>query len=403
MTRLLFPYFLLCLAVAGTPTSASTPSSQTVLPSKGEKCRCFPGDSCWPSSAEWAEFNTTLGGKLIATVPIGSPCHDGPLGSFDEAKCAQLQSVWGFPETHYSTSSSIQSAFFANGSCDPFLARSVPCVLGNFVSYAVDARSAADYRTTLAFAALRNIRLVIRNTGHDFIGKSTGAGALALWTHNIKNLELISAYESSTYLGPAMKAGAGVQFFEAQAAAHAKGLVIVSGNCESVGLAGGFTQGGGHGPLASAFGLSADQVLEWEVVTAAGHRLIATPTENTDLYWALSGGGGGTYAAVLSVTVKAYPDLKMAAANLTFTPQGVSQDAYYEVVQTFLTNLPTLLETGASTIWFLTGEAFLLQPALAPGLTKAELQTFLDPTLAKLKEKGMPYSKPLPKAKWQAS
>ncbi|KAI0206592.1 hypothetical protein F4808DRAFT_644 [Astrocystis sublimbata] len=85
-----------------------------------------------------------------------------------------------------------------------------------------------------------------------------------------------------------MKMRAVVQVLEALPAAHAQGLVLV----------------GGHSLLASLIGLSSDQVLEWEVVTATGEHLAATPSHNSDLYWALLGGGGGTYAAVLSVTTK---------------------------------------------------------------------------------------------------
>lgn len=52
--------------------------------------------------------------------------------------------------------------------------------------------------------------------------------------------------------------GAGVQGFEAYEAAHAKELAVVGGECPTVGIAGGYTQGGGHSALASKFGLAAD-------------------------------------------------------------------------------------------------------------------------------------------------
>jgi FAD/FMN-containing dehydrogenase len=58
-----------------------------------------------------------------------------------------------------------------------------------------------------------------------------------------------------------------VQADQAQAVANAQGFVVVGGDCPTVGIAGGYTQGGGTSPLASRFGLAADQVLEWEVVT----------------------------------------------------------------------------------------------------------------------------------------
>lgn len=56
-------------------------------------CKCFPGDECWPSAAEWSALNTTVDGRLIATVPLGSPCHDP---GYDEEQCAYLQEQWTY-------------------------------------------------------------------------------------------------------------------------------------------------------------------------------------------------------------------------------------------------------------------------------------------------------------------
>lgn len=58
-------------------------------------------------------------------------------------------------------------AFYANQSCDPFLNETVPCTLGNYVSYAVNVSSADQVAATVKFAADNNIRLVVRNTGHE--------------------------------------------------------------------------------------------------------------------------------------------------------------------------------------------------------------------------------------------
>lgn len=54
-------------------------------------CKCFPGDACYPTAAEWSSLNNTVQGRLIATVPLGSPCHD-PY--YDETECAYLQDEW---------------------------------------------------------------------------------------------------------------------------------------------------------------------------------------------------------------------------------------------------------------------------------------------------------------------
>ncbi|TDZ17089.1 FAD-linked oxidoreductase sor8 [Colletotrichum orbiculare MAFF 240422] len=353
-------------------------------------CRCFPGDACWPTAAEWSAFNTTVGGRLVATVPIGSVCHDSSFGAFDEAKCSALKASWASSETHIQSSSSVMAAFFANQSCDPFLQPSDRCVVGTYVQYAVKASSAADYAATIKFAQQKNIRLAIRNTGHDYLGKSGGPGALALWTHHLKDIKVLD-YKSAAYTGKALKVGAGVQAGEAQAAAHAEGLVVVGGNSPTVGLAGGYTQGGGHGPLVSKFGLAADQVLEWEVVTSGGQTIVATPAKNSDLYWALSGGGGGTYAAVLSMTIKAYPDFPTSSANLTITNTGVTDEVFYGAVTTFLKTLPSIVDAGAVSIWLMSPGVFLMQPTTAPNVTKEALQALLQPTIDALDAAGITY------------
>ena len=357
-------------------------------------CRCFPGDPCWPSADAWSAFNQTLGGKLIATVPIASVCHNTfPGVSYDAAKCAQVRANWPRPSFHDVTSHSPMASFFANESCDPFAPPDAPCSVGSYVQYAVRATSAYDYQVTLAFAQAHNIRLVIRNTGHDYLGKSTGAGALALWTQALKDISIFD-YRSDAYTGKAMKMGAGVLAGEAQDAAHAQGLVVVCGDCPTVGLAGGYTQGGGTSPLGSTFGLGADQVLEWEVVTPNGQLLVATPTSNSDLYWALSGGGGGTYGAVLSMTVKAHPDMKVAGGSLIFSSQGVDKDAFWGVVKTVLMSLPGFVDAGGVALWMMVDGIFLMPQLFLPNGSPEKLTSLiLDPAIKALNQAGIQYSK----------
>lgn len=59
------------------------------------------------------------------------------------------------------------AAAVANESCDPFTAPSSPCLLGNMVPYAVNVSSIAEITTTMQYAVDKNLRLVIRNTGHE--------------------------------------------------------------------------------------------------------------------------------------------------------------------------------------------------------------------------------------------
>ena len=57
-------------------------------------CLCLPGDACWPKADAWSSLNSTVKGNLVATVPIGSPCHDP---TFNQAACDQLKADWTNP------------------------------------------------------------------------------------------------------------------------------------------------------------------------------------------------------------------------------------------------------------------------------------------------------------------
>jgi hypothetical protein len=61
----------------------------------------------------------------------------------------------------------IDAPWFQNQSCDPFTASSQPCELGNYVSYSINVTKAADVVAGIDFAKDHNIRLVIKNTGHE--------------------------------------------------------------------------------------------------------------------------------------------------------------------------------------------------------------------------------------------
>lgn len=374
-----------------TPLVFKTQAADLSCRASNPSCRCFPGDRCWPSQQQWSDFNTTLGGKLISTVPIGSVCHtNGEFRLYNRQACTDLISDWGYPATHYETCSSPMASWFSKFSCDPFLGPETGCNIGGLQRFSVNVSGVEDVQKTLQFVRDHNIRLVIRNTGHDYLGKSTAPGAVGLWTHHLKDIQHLY-YTSPSYNGSAMRLGAGVQGFDAMAAAQAQGKVLVTGNCESVGVAGGYMQGGGHGQLASEFGLAADQALEWEVVTTTGEHLIASPTQNTDLFWALGGGGGGTYAVVLSVTVKAHPEMPTISATLTFDGAGRPAQ-FWGVMQTFITESLPLIDAGAVAIWAVVGSTFSLTPIVLPGGNRSQLQSGLASTLAQIEEHNMTYS-----------
>jgi FAD/FMN-containing dehydrogenase len=279
---------------------------------------------------------------------------------------------------------------FANQSCDPFRPKEDGCTLGNYVRYAVDVASPAHIAATMEFASKHNIRIVIRNTGHDYNGRSTGAGALAIWTHHLKDSEVLDWHDEN-FTGKAIKFGAGIQGFEGLAAARKEGLVVVTGECPSVGLAGGYTQGGGHSALSTVYGLAADNTLSFEVVTADGKLVTASRSENQDLYWALSGGGGGNYGVVYSMTVRAHPEAKVSGAKFAVAPPQNNTELIYDVIDAFHAALPDIVDSGIMVIYFF-GAGFIQSPAItAYNKTQAQLEDILKPFIDAVADLGITF------------
>ncbi|KAL0940341.1 isoamyl alcohol [Colletotrichum truncatum] len=378
-------------AVIATAALAAAPfaAAAAVLHKRADdSCRCLPGDACWPSTDSWNTLNTTVDGKLIATVPIGSVCHDP---NYDEAACTALRAAWTLPETHFPSSSSVMQSYFANQSCDPFTDRTTPCLLGNYVNYAVEVTSAQDVVETVNFARENNIRFLVRNTGHDHLGRSTGAGALAAWTHKLKDIT-VTSWSDDLWNGPAIKLGAGVLGYEITEASKSAGLVVVGGECPTVGPAGGYIQGGGHSALTTNFGMAADQALEFEVVTADGKIVTASRKENADLFWALSGGGPGTFGVVTSVTVRAYPDANVGGVGLQTAAAYTTQEKWWQMLDSFHSLLPGMTDKGAMVVFLYSSSIFAINPLTAYNKTSVEAKAILQPFLDVLADLGIPYS-----------
>lgn len=227
----------------------------------------------------------------------------------------------------------------------------------------------------------------------SYNGKSTGKGALSLWMHSLKTLQIIQAYESDTYSGPAVKIGPGIIAGEAYEALANVGYRIVGGECASVALAGGYTSGGGHSMLNTAYGMAADGALEWEIVTAQGEYLVATPQENADLYWALSGGGGGTYGVVLSMTTKIHPDGFISSGALQFTLAGApNESSFWEAVRLFFEQMPSLVSDRNSLQLEIENNTFDVFGITLPDQNISAVQPLVAPYLEELTRLNISYT-----------
>lgn len=139
-------------------------SSPTLATASTPACRCIPGDSCWPNTKHWESLNATVHGNLIRTVPVGHVCHDP---TYDAVQCDAVKAKWDDPFWKTSIAEAIMTPSFANNSCNPFSNREIVCDIGGYAQYTINITKPDDVASGLAFAHRNNIRLVVKNTGHE--------------------------------------------------------------------------------------------------------------------------------------------------------------------------------------------------------------------------------------------
>ena len=160
----------------------------------------------------------------------------------------------------------------------------VPIAAGRRPAAVVRVANADDVAAVVNFARDNGVELAVRSGGHSASGHSTVDGGIVLDLHDMKGLEVDAANRTAW-------AETGLTAIEYTSATVAQGLATGFGDTGSVGI-GGLTTGGGVGYLGRLHGLTIDNVLAAEVVTADGklHRVDAD--HEPDLFWAIRGGGG---------------------------------------------------------------------------------------------------------------
>ncbi|KAI0659124.1 FAD-binding domain-containing protein [Cubamyces menziesii] len=254
------------------------------------------------------------------------------------------------------------------------------CEQGSVPVVGVEAHTVNDIQVAVKFAAKHNLRLVIKNTGyafsfsgshslpktraqnnhilfrHDYLGRSSGRGSFMIWTHHMKNITVHDAFRPSGSLSSeifehAITVHAGVQWQEAYNAANAAGRMMVGGVAAggSVGAAGGWVLGGGQSLVSPVYGLGVDNVLEFTLVLANGSHITTNTYEHPDLFWALRGGGGGTFGVITTVTYKTYPIVPTVSASLIASinsTQSTLSGSLAEAFTEFVRITPALTDVG---------------------------------------------------------
>ncbi|KAF8885929.1 hypothetical protein CPB85DRAFT_1336853 [Mucidula mucida] len=269
------------------------------------------------TDSQWNELNSTVNGRLFYASPLARPCYflaQGVAGDFNTATCESVMDNY--------TNRDLSIYFFTMllNDADPqdTLAFSPPsvCEQGSISSYYIDVRSPSDVQSAFSFARITGINLAIKgflSTQHDYIGRSSAPDSLGIWAHLLQ-----LAYDAD-FVPSACPPSSGDPAITFEIAAspeptrktfrirRTNHVTFPGGSSTSIAAAGGYLQGGGHSAISNVFGLAVDRVLQAKVVTPRGDYLTANRCQNTDLFFALRGGGGSTFGVVMEVTMKALP------------------------------------------------------------------------------------------------
>ncbi|KAJ7707672.1 FAD-binding domain-containing protein [Mycena rosella] len=286
---------------------------------KRGSCRNVPGSPGYPTAAAWDAFNATISGRLVTVVPSAKFCTTLPGGACTDAQ-------WSSAVFRNTIPGAMSGVNFEQGyGLTPpslCLRNATTCGQGDVPIYSVEAETVEDIQAAVKFASANNLRVAVKASGHDMIGRSTAPQSLLIRTTNLRNISFIDAFQD---MGSAVTVGSGVPFQTLFQQAKASGRAVVGPSVATICGAGGYVQGAGHSYLSPKFGLAADNALEFNIVVSSGELLKVNSVSNPDLFYALRGGGAGSWGVITSVTFKTFPTFNATATSITLAASNTTQ------------------------------------------------------------------------------
>lgn len=245
----------------------------------------------WPTRSQWDALARRVDGRLFA---VDSPFADCGSGRACDALFQRLR--------------------------NPYFIRDVPALTQTLgwvdawqstpSAYAVAPSRASHVAAAVDFARRHRVRLVVKGGGHSYLGTSNAPDSLLVWTRDMHDIVVHDAFVPhgcvATKPGPAVSIGAGAIWMHVYEAVSTRGgRYVQGGGCATVGVAG-HVQSGGFGSFSKRFGTSSSNLLEAEVVTADGRVRVVNACRDAGLFFALRGGGGGTFGVVTRVTLRTH-------------------------------------------------------------------------------------------------
>ena len=179
-------------------------------------------------------------------------------------------------------------------------------------------RNATDVRAAVRFARDNGLLVSVRGGGHNVAGNAICDDGLMIDLSLMKEVQIDKA-------AARVKVGGGATLGDLDRATYAEGLAVPAGIVSETGV-GGLTLGGGVGWLVRKHGMTCDNLVSAEVVTADGRIVTASASENDDLFWGLRG-GGGNFGVVTTFEFKAYP-LTTVVGGMILFPRDDAAEVY---------------------------------------------------------------------------
>ena len=176
--------------------------------------------------------------------------------------------------------------------------------------------SAPDVARALDFAQSQNLPLAVRGGGHNRAGFSVCDGGVVI---DLSGMNRVAVDQSKRVA----RAEAGALVRDLDQATQRFGLATTSGGCPTVGIAG-LTLGGGEGQLMSKYGAACDNLLSAQLVTVDGRQVEASQNSNTDLFWAIRG-GGGNFGVITALEYQLHPVTHVLGGTLLYPPGRIPE------------------------------------------------------------------------------
>jgi FAD/FMN-containing dehydrogenase len=306
-----------CLSCA---TIASAPRAAFAAATNLRRIR--PSDPAWPTQTQWDDLKRAVGGRLVRPQTVWAACETQPETPQCLASLKDIQNPFALGDNPGGTQ--------VSGWLDAWTPKAS--------TYAVAASTTDDVVEAVNFARRHNLRLVVKGGGHSYLGGSNAPDSLLIWTRAMNRIELHDAFVPTGCLVPAKPAvtlDAGCMWIDAYTAVTTKkGRYVQGGGCTSVGVAG-LIQGGGFGSFSKRYGLAAASLLQAEIVTADGQLRTVNAGQDPDLFWALKGGGGGSFGVVTKLTLETH-DLPDRFGFVGAKIKAASPEAYRRLVGRFI-------------------------------------------------------------------